>query len=145
VRGPVVDAQGKGPATHIDAERPPRKRLLEDPLPEIAGKEQAIRPGHGESGEKPQFGDPDILRLVDNDKIERGSGGCQVRRKTTEEIRPCDGLAFAKTSPHAVENRPQDLALLAANAGLAAEPGDIPVIFPTRELPRVDDLAPFAE
>ena len=145
MRGPVVDAQRIGPAADIDAERPPRKRLLEDPLSEIAGEEQAVRPVRGESGEKPQFGDPDILRLVDDDEIERGFVGGHVRRDTTEQIRPRDGLAFGKTRPHALENRPQDLALLAADAGLAAEPGDIAVVFPTRELPRVDDLAPLAD
>jgi hypothetical protein len=52
VRGPVVDAQRIGPAAHIDAERPPRERLLEDPLSEIAGEEQAIRPVGGERGKK---------------------------------------------------------------------------------------------
>ena len=145
VRGPVVDAQRIGPAAHIDAERAPRKRLLEDPLSEIPGEEQAIRPFRGESGEKPQFGEPDILRLVDDDKIERRFVSGQVRGNATEQIRPGDGLAFGKANPHALENRPQHLALLAADAGLAAEPGDIAVVFPTSELPRVDDLAPFAD
>src|ERR1700720_1696218 len=116
-----------GPAAHVDAERPPRKRLLEDPLPEIPGEEEAIRPFRGERGEKPQFGDPDILRLVDDDKIERGFVGGHVRRDAAEQIRPCDRLALGKTSAHALENRPQDLALLAADAGLATEPGDIAV------------------
>ncbi len=68
-----------------------------------------------------------------------------MRRDATEQIGPCDGLAFGQTGPHALENRPQDLALLAADAGLAAEPGDIAVVLPSRELPRVDDLAPLAD
>jgi hypothetical protein len=42
VRGSVVDPQHIGPATYIDAERPPRERLLKNLLPEIAGKEQTI-------------------------------------------------------------------------------------------------------
>jgi len=123
VRDPVVDAQGVGPAAHIDAERAPRKRLLEDPLSEIAGEEQAIRSVRGKGDEKPQFGDPDVLRLVDDDEIERGFVGGHVRRNTTEQIGPCDGFAFGKASPHTLENRPQDLALFTANAGLATEPG----------------------
>ena len=39
VRGAVVDAQRVGPAPNIDAKRPPRERLLKDPLAEIASKE----------------------------------------------------------------------------------------------------------
>ena len=43
-----------------------------------------------------------------------------------------DGLAFGETVPYTLENRPQDLALFTANAGLATEPGDIAVVLPTR-------------
>ena len=68
-----------------------------------------------------------------------------MRRDATEQIGPGDGLAFGETGPNALEDRPQDLALLAADAGLATEPGDIAIVFPARELPGVDDLAPFAD
>jgi hypothetical protein len=68
-----------------------------------------------------------------------------VRRCATEQIGPGDGLAFSQTSPNALENRPQDLALLTADAGLATEPGDTPVILPTRQLPSVYDLALLAD
>jgi hypothetical protein len=68
-----------------------------------------------------------------------------VHRNTTEEVRPRDRPAFGETRPHALENRPQGRALLAADAGLATEPGDIAVVFPTGELPRVDDLAPLTD
>ena len=99
--------------------------LLIRALPDLPPGDLTIRPVGGERGEEPQFGDPDILRLVDDDEIERGFGGGYVRRNTTEQIRPCDSLALGKISPDARENRPQDLALLAADAGLATEPGDI--------------------
>jgi hypothetical protein len=35
----VIDAQRVGSATHIDAERAPRKRLLENSLSKITSKE----------------------------------------------------------------------------------------------------------
>ena len=68
-----------------------------------------------------------------------------MRRDTTEQSGPRDGFTFGETGPHTLENRPQDLALFTANAGLATEPGDIPIVLPTRELPWVNDIAPLAD
>ena len=42
VRGAVVDAQGARPAAHVDAEREPGERRLEDALAEVAGEEQSL-------------------------------------------------------------------------------------------------------
>ena len=45
--------QGVRAATHIDAEQAPRKRLLEDPLAEIAGEEQPVGMFGAQRGQKP--------------------------------------------------------------------------------------------
>jgi hypothetical protein len=66
-------------------------------------------------------------------------------RDTTEQSGPRDGLTFGETGPHTLENRPQNLALFTANAGLATEPGDIPIVLPGGKLRRIYDLAPFAD
>jgi len=145
VRSAVVDPRGIGPAANIDAERPPRERLLEDPLAEIAGNEQTIGTIGGQRGQETQFGDADILRLVDDDEIERGLASGHMRRYPTEQIGPCDGLVLGQTGPHALKNRPQNFALLPVDACLATEPGDITVIFPTGKLPSVYNLAPLAD
>jgi hypothetical protein len=71
LRGSVVDPQGIGPTTNIDAERPPGKRLLKNPLTEVTGKEQTVGAVPGERCEEPQLGDPDILSLVDNHEVKR--------------------------------------------------------------------------
>jgi hypothetical protein len=60
----TLENRPQGPATNIDAERPPRERLLKDPLPEIASEEEAIRSACAQGGQESQFGDPDILRLA---------------------------------------------------------------------------------
>jgi hypothetical protein len=52
-------------------ERLPRERLLEDPLAQVAGEEQAFGRSRQRSQEA-QVRDADILRLVDHDIVERG-------------------------------------------------------------------------
>ena len=42
VRGTVVDPQRAGTAANVNAERLPGERLLEDPLAQVAGEEEAI-------------------------------------------------------------------------------------------------------
>jgi hypothetical protein len=79
---------------------------LKNPLTEIASKEEPICTICGQRGEEPQFGDPDILCLIHNHKIERAFGGCHVRRDTAEQTRPSHSLALGETSPHALDNRP---------------------------------------
>jgi hypothetical protein len=44
-------------------------------LPEVPGEEQAVRPPGAERRKEPQFGDADVLRLVDNGKIEAPLAG----------------------------------------------------------------------
>ena len=48
-----------------------------------------------------------------------------MRRTRPKRSGHVTALLFGETRTHALENRPQDLALLAADAGLATEPGDI--------------------
>jgi hypothetical protein len=62
---PVVDPQGPGAPPDIDAQRLPGKGLLEDPLAQVAGEEQAVRLSGPEGGEEPQLLDADVLRLED--------------------------------------------------------------------------------
>ena len=103
---------------------------MEDPLTEVTSKEQSIDTAGAQRGQEPQLGHPDILRLVDDREIKRRLIGGNVRRDPTEQIGPRNGLAFGEASPHALENRPQNLTLFTADAGLATKPRDIPVIFP---------------
>ena len=49
---PVVDVQRPGAPTNIDAERLPGKRLLKNPLSEIAREKQSIRFSCSKRGEK---------------------------------------------------------------------------------------------
>ena len=46
-----------------DAERPPRERLLKDPLTEIASKEEPIDTTRAQRGQEAQFGDRDLNQL----------------------------------------------------------------------------------
>src|SRR6516162_4059128 len=145
VRGAVVDAERVRSAADVNAEREPRERLLKDPLTQVAGKEQAVRAGANERREKPQFGDRDVLRLIDNGKIEwRPSSGGDVLGDPPEQIGPAHGVPFGETGAHPLKNRPQDLALSPADPGLAAEPGNVAVLVPSSYLPGIDNLAPFA-
>lgn len=68
-----------------------------------------------------------------------------MRRYTAKQIGPRDDFAFGQASPDTLKNRPQDLALFPADASLATEPGDIPIVLPGRQLPSIHDLAPLAD
>ena len=71
MRRAVVDPQRVGSPAHVDAERPPGERRLEDPLSEIPGEEQAARPAPAEGRQKPQLRHADVLGLVDHAEVER--------------------------------------------------------------------------
>jgi hypothetical protein len=124
----------KRPAAHIDTERAPRKRLLKDPLTEIPGKKQAIRASGRQCREKAQLGDPDVLGFVDHDKIDRRFAARDLRGNSTEQASQGERLALGEPLPHP----PQQPVLLAAAAGLAADPHDIAIVLSFRELPSVD-------
>ena len=74
--------QSSGPPAYLDAQRLPRKRLLEDTLPKVSGKKEAVRPATPESGEEAQLGYADVLGLVHYDAIkwrilDRRQAGCE--------------------------------------------------------------------
>ena len=132
------------PPPHVDAQRPPRERGLEDALSEVAGEEQAVRPTPAEGGEQAQFGDADVLGLVDDAEVER-----RMRRLGNLRGQPREhgGLrqppVFRERRPDPREDRPEHLALLLGEPRPAAEPRQVAVGFPGLELPGVDHRAPL--
>ena len=133
-----------GPPAHVDAERPPGERRLEDPLSEIPGKEQLVRPPSAEGREKPQLRDADVLRLVDHAEVERWMRSlCHLHRQPREHAGLRQLPLFGEGRPDPREDRPEQLPLLLGQPGLAAEPLHVTVVLPTRELPGVDHRAPF--
>ena len=59
-----------------------------DPLAEVSGEEQPVKPRTAQSSQKPQFGHTDVLRLVDDTELERRMG--QLRKasfQATEQTR----------------------------------------------------------
>src|SRR2546426_10822601 len=76
MRRPVVDSQRPRPAPDVDTERLPRERKLEDPLPEIAGEEEGIRPARPEGRDEPELGHAHILRLVHDHEVVRRLLAC---------------------------------------------------------------------
>ena len=59
------------PAANIDSKRLPRKRLLENALAQVAGKEQAIGRFRAQRGKKPQLRRGKILSLIHHSEVER--------------------------------------------------------------------------
>jgi hypothetical protein len=55
------------------------KRLLEDPLAEIAGKKQSVGPIGAQGGKEPEVGGTDVLRLVNNREVEHHLFGLRDR------------------------------------------------------------------
>src|SRR3954467_653090 len=145
MRGTVIDPQHLRSTAYIDAERTPGERLLEDALTEIAGEEKAVGTPCAKRGEKPQFGDPDILRLVDNDEIKRRFAAANhVFGHPAEHVGPGKDAPLGETGTHPLENRPQDFALLAADPCFAAKAGDVSVILSSSQLPGIDNIGPLA-
>ena len=58
-----------GTAADIEAQRFPRKWLLENSLAEIAREEKPVAPASSHCSEKPRLGDAQILSLVDDSEI----------------------------------------------------------------------------
>ena len=71
VGGAVIDAQGSRTPTDVHSEGLPREGLLEDALPEVAGKKQSVGSIGTQGGKEPKVGDADILRLVHHREVER--------------------------------------------------------------------------
>ncbi len=71
MRRSVVDVEVVRTPADIDAQFEPRKRLLENPLPEISGEEKTVRPSHGQGGKEAEMSDREVLRLIDNGEVER--------------------------------------------------------------------------
>ena len=67
---------------------------------------------------------------------------CSATRVNTSEL--CDQLpSTAKPCAHALEDRPEDCALVLAEARFAAQPCHIAIGLPRVELPGVDDVVPL--
>jgi len=134
-----------GPSANIDTERFPRERLLKDPLPEIACEKQPIGSRCSDRSQETQLGNADILRLIDDSEIESSFfAGGETSTEPAKDIRPGDKIALRQPGPHALEDRPEDFPLLAPDPGLAAEARNIAIGIPAAQLPRIDDIAPFA-
>ena len=71
VGGAVIDTQGSRTPTDVHSHGLPRKGLLKDALPEIAGKKESGGPIGTQGGKETQVGGADILRLVHNREVER--------------------------------------------------------------------------
>src|SRR5690606_28958105 len=123
----------------------PGEGLLEDPLAEIAGEEARVRTMATECRQKAELGDADVLCFVDDHMIE-----CRPRerrglcREPMEHRCLGDEVALAHRGTRALEDRPEDLALLLGETRLAPEAADVAVGLPGIELPGVDDGRPFA-
>ena len=144
MRGPVVHLQDARAAADVDAEGPPGEGLAEDALADVAGEEEAGASG-GERGEEAELGDAQVLGLVDD-------GGVEGRRRRPDSLREArpDGAPGGQASGLEVgagggHDRPEGLALGAADAGLAAEAGDGGVGLAVADVPGVDDVGPLVE
>ena len=95
-----------------------------------------------ERGQEARFGDPEVLRLVDDGEVVSGAAGAHcsaTRANIRRRPRP------APSSPRArVEDRPERLPLAGREAGLAPEPRDFAVVLDARNEPGINDFEPFA-
>ena len=135
-----------GSPTDIDTERFPGKRLLKNALAQIAGEKEAIGAFASEDREESHFGNPNVLRFIDYHKVERSFATvCEVVGNATEHFRPGDEMTTREFGANPFENRPQEVSLLGAEAGLAPKARRIPVRFPCLQLPGIDDVRPLPE
>jgi hypothetical protein len=63
--------QGASPPPNIDAQGFPREGWLENPLAQVAGKEQAVGLIGAERGETAQLRDADVLGFIHHHEVER--------------------------------------------------------------------------
>ena len=99
--------------------------MLENTLPDVARQEQAIRLRGRQDGEEPKLRRREILRLVDDDVLERLTLAARKRvRQATEDIRP-GHVAFGRQRfAHRLEHRPQPRALIGTEAAFASHTVD---------------------
>src|SRR5690606_17393817 len=71
VRGPIVDAECPRSTTDVDPQRFPRERLLKNPLPKVAGKEERRRASGTECSKKSELRYGEVLTLIDHRKVVR--------------------------------------------------------------------------
>src|SRR5207249_2986967 len=71
MRRAVVDPERRRPAPYVHAQRFPRKRLLENSLPEIAREKQTVRAILPQRRQKPKLRDAHVLRFIHHREIER--------------------------------------------------------------------------
>jgi hypothetical protein len=67
----VADLEVCGPAAHVDAERSPRKWMLEDPLPDVSSKEQPVTSLRRDCRKEGELGGAKVLRFINHDMVER--------------------------------------------------------------------------
>src|SRR5262249_32422731 len=67
----VVNAQGARASPDVYTDGFPRERLLEDTLTQIASEEEGVWPISTQSGQEPEVGRADILRLIDDRVVEQ--------------------------------------------------------------------------
>ena len=137
----VVDPEGVRAAAQVDAERLPGEGLEKDALAEVAGEEKAVGSPGGLAREKAQLGDADVLGLVDDDEVE---GRLRAFGEAREEVRPGNQATCIEPLTFPGEDRPQRLALLTADAGLAAEARNLAMGVPVADPPGVDDRLSLA-
>ena len=144
-RGMTSSSQAAtGSPAYVHPERPPGERRLEDPLSEIPGEEQAVRPVPAQGHQKSQLRDADVLSLVDRAEVERRTRSlCDAHRQPREHAGLRQPPLFGERRPDPREDRPEQLPLLLGQPALAAEPLHVAVVLPTRELPGVDHGVPF--
>ena len=131
VRGAVVDAQRRRAPADVDAERLPRERLLEDPLAEVAGEEQGVRPAAAERGQEAQLATPRSCASSTTAKSNGAAAGLLRSSATRAEqlgpgrptLRFASPRARARRSPTA----PRAACRRAASCGRAGRrPGTLP-------------------
>ena len=143
---PVVDSQRPRPAPDVDTERLPRERELEDPLPEIAGEEEGVRPARPQGRDEPELGHAHVLRLVHNHEVVRRllvRG--EARGEPAVHVGLRHELLFGQARSHALEDRPENLPLLLRQSRFPSEAGHVSVGLPRNDLPCVHDLCPLRE
>jgi hypothetical protein len=100
----------------------PREGLLEDALAQVAGEEQAVGAPLAERSQEAQFSHIQIRRLVDDREVEGpGLAGHQVLGDAAQQHGPGEQPLLGELRLGALEDRPERLALLAADASLAPQ------------------------
>ena len=97
-----------------------------------------------EGREKAQLRHADVLGLVDDAELERRMRPLRdMPLQMPEQAGLGEQPPFVQAIAHPGEDRPEHRTLRFRQAGLAAQPHDIPVVLPAFELPRIDHLAPL--